>query len=570
MNQFRALIWLKWTLFRNTMRSRKAVVNKVASVLGTLVALLLALLIAVALGFAAYGLTAFEAERSPSGAQMMAQTAQSEMFFVFMVLAFVYMMWAFVPLSLSGGNQFDAGRLLLYPVSLPKLFALDWLSELTSLSSIFALPIIFAVSLGAGLGSGNVALALLAGLCAALFGLALAKWLSTSLGALMQKRRTRGETLLALLGAVVGLCGALMGQIAPAIAERGAVFRGMRWTPPGAAAVALSSGLIAGGVRDYTLAILTLLAYASLLISVTYWTARRAALGMGGAKRAKTHKPTTAPIARAQGWQLPFLSGELSAVIEKELRYAMRNAQLRMLVLMPLILIGLRLAQQSQFGGRSMTGGRSLSAEEVNRLSGSFTQYADGLMAAFGILYLFLILSSLACNLFAYEAGGMRAYILSPLNRRTILLGKNITITMLAFIFSTLLIVVNQIVFRDLSTEALLFAALCFMLFSAGVALAGNWLSIRFPKRLEFGKRMNASGVAGFLVIPLMLSLMIPPLLAVVAGYFARSLAVKYATLAGFAGIAVALYYILINRQGRLLARSEIDILEAVSRQPDN
>ena len=569
MAQLRTLIWLKWTLFRNTMRSRKAVVGKVASGLGTLAALLLALLVAVVLGIAAYGLTALDVGRNPNRALLVNQTAQNGMFFVFMVLAFVYMMWAIVPLGLSGGNQFDAGRLLLYPVSLRKLFAIDWLSELTSLGSIFALPIIMAVSLGAGLGSGHTGLALLAGGCALLFGLALSKWLSTSLGALMQKRRTRGETLLALLGAIVGLGGALMGQIAPSIAQRGMMFRGMRWTPPGAVAVALTGGLRASGAREYWLAILTLLLYALLLILITYWTARRAALGIGGTKRAKAPQPALGPIARARGWQLPFLSGELSAIIEKELRYAMRNAQLRMMVLMPLILIGLRLAQQSRFGGGNQGAARDLATDEVSRLGG-FVQYTDGLLAAGGILYVFLILASLCCNLFAYEAGGMRSFILSPIRRRTILVGKNITITFLAFVFSALLIAVNQIVFHDLSLAALWFAALCFVLFSAVMALVGNWLSIRFPKRLEFGKRMNASGVAGFLLIPLMLSLMLPPLVAVAAGYFAGSLMVKYATLTLFAGVAVALYYILINRQGRLLAESEVEILEAVGKRTDN
>ncbi len=570
MAQLRTLIWLKWTLFRNTMRSRKAVVGKVASGLGTLAALLLALLVAIVLGIAAYGLTALEFGRNANRALVVNQTVQNGMFFVFMVLAFVYMMWAIVPLGLSGGNQFDAGRLLLYPVSLRKLFAIDWLSELTSLGSIFALPIIMAVSLGAGLGSGHVILALLAGGCALLFGLALSKWLSTSLGALMQKRRTRGETLLALLGAIVGLGGALMGQIAPSIAQRGTMFRGMRWTPPGAVAVALTGGLRASGGRDYWLAILTLLLYALLLILITYWTARRAALGIGGAKRAKATQPAPSPIARARGWQLPFLSGELSAIIEKELRYAMRNAQLRMMVLMPLILIGLRLAQESRFGGGNQDAARGLTTDEVSRLGGGFMQYTDGLLAAGGILYVFLILASLCCNLFAYEAGGMRSFILSPIKRRTILVGKNITITFLAFVFSALLIAVNQIVFRDLSFAALWFAVLCFVLFSAVMALVGNWLSIRFPKRLEFGKRMNASGVAGFLLIPLMLSLMVPPLAAVAAGYFAGSLMVKYATLTLFAGVAVALYYILINRQGRLLAQSEVEILEAVGKRTDN
>src|SRR5437763_16624705 len=54
MDQFAALIWLKWTLFRNAMRSRKAVLGRVASVLGTGVALVVALLVALALGFAVY------------------------------------------------------------------------------------------------------------------------------------------------------------------------------------------------------------------------------------------------------------------------------------------------------------------------------------------------------------------------------------------------------------------------------------------------------------------------------------------------------------------------------------
>ena len=49
------------------------------------------------------------------------------------------------------------------------------------------------------------------------FGLALSKWISTSVGSLIRKKRTRGETLLALIGVVAGLGGALFGQIAPVL-----------------------------------------------------------------------------------------------------------------------------------------------------------------------------------------------------------------------------------------------------------------------------------------------------------------------------------------------------------------
>ena len=54
MSQLVTLIWLKWTLFRNTMRSRKAALNQIASILGTLIVLAFALLLALGLGIAAY------------------------------------------------------------------------------------------------------------------------------------------------------------------------------------------------------------------------------------------------------------------------------------------------------------------------------------------------------------------------------------------------------------------------------------------------------------------------------------------------------------------------------------
>jgi len=36
------------------------------------------------------------------------------------------------------------------------------------------------------------------------------------------------------------------------------------------------------------------------------------------------------------------VSAEIGAVLEKELKYAIRNAQLRMLGIMPLVLVGLK------------------------------------------------------------------------------------------------------------------------------------------------------------------------------------------------------------------------------------
>ncbi|HVF87162.1 MAG TPA: hypothetical protein VM866_06200 [Pyrinomonadaceae bacterium] len=566
MFQFRALIWLKWRLFRNALRSRKAAVSRAASALGTLASLVLALLFATGLGFATYFLT------SPDNFHVSTGFARAELagfLFLLSVFAFVYLLWAIVPLGIGGGgSQFDPARLLLYPISFRKLFTVDVLSELTSLGSIFAVPVVFAVSFAAGLASGEIPKGLLAGFAALVFGLAFAKLLSTSIGALMRKRRSRGETVLALLGASAGLGGAFLGQLAPYLARHAESFRGMRWTPPGAVAIALTKGLRDDGGGEYATALLTLMAYTTLFVLVTYRVMRRSALGAGGAKRAAGASPQTGKgreIESYTGWQLPLMSAQLSAIVEKELRYAMRNAPLRMLALMPLILIGIRFVQ---------SGGDGKRGADLTRVTGTigaaFAEYGEGAIPAAGVLYVFMILSSISCNLFAFEEGGMRAFILSPLPRRTILVGKNITTTCLALLYALLLIVINQLVFRDLTAPAALFAAICFAVFAALSALFGNWLSIHFPKRMQFGKRLNASGVTGLLIIPIAVVMMLAPLLSVVAGYVTQSLPVKYGTLALCAAVAVALYALLVGTQGRALARREHEILDAVSGRSDN
>ncbi len=101
----------------------------------------------------------------------------------------------------------------------------------------------------------------------------------------MRRKRARAESLLALLGIVIGLGGAVLGQVAPALFKYAESFRGLRWTPPGAVALALTDGLTEGGGLDYFLALITLTAYSALLIVASYWVAQRAALGKGGARR---------------------------------------------------------------------------------------------------------------------------------------------------------------------------------------------------------------------------------------------------------------------------------------------
>jgi len=558
MSQLLTLIWLKWRLLRNSLRSSKAVINRIASVLGMLVAFTFALMFALILGFIAYSLTEPEGlggALQRTAARDLPAGASTEFIF-FSMFGVIYLMWATVPLSLGGSKQFDAGKLLMYPITLKKLFAVDFVSELTTLHSVFLIPAVLALCIGSGLGSGNLATSLLAAGPAVLFGVALSKWLSTTIGSVFRRKRSRGETIIALIGAVAGLGTAVVSQVAPMLFKHAESLRSLRWTPPGAAAFLLMAD-VANDPLAYAVAYVALDVYAILLIVATFWIARRAALGL---ERRQKQKISVAPTAGSEGysgWQLPFLPPDLSAIVEKELRYALRNAQIRMMALMPLIIIVIRMVNRQRFG-------------TVRRgVSSGFMTYGSSLLLIGGLIYVFLILAGMSSNLFAFEEGGMRTLILSPVDRRKILLGKNIVLTSIALVFATALLILNIVIFRDTTPGNLFFLALTFIIFAAISSTIGNWLSIRFPKRMKYGKRLNVSGVAGLFLIPQVVLLMVPPALATLIGYSTSSLFNEYLALAAFTLISAGLYATMINWHGKLLARHEIEILDVVREPAD-
>jgi len=561
MSHLAALCWLKWRLFRNAFARSKGRTNRVASLLTMVLALAFSLFVAGGMGFAAYAVLS-EGRVVRRGSADLAGVVV-----VFMLLSAIYLAWATVPLSLGGGGQFAPGRLLLYPVRLGKLFVVDLLSELASLSFIFAAPAVCAIALGAGLARGSVGGALLVAAVAVIFGVALAKLLATSVGALTRRRRARGETVLALAGAAAAFGGILFGQAERFFSGTRTFPEALRWTPPGAVSVALTGGLRADGAGDYWFGVGLLVVYAATAIALTYRIAQRSLSGVGagegGGRKALARVSPAQENKTLAGWQLPLLSPQLSGVFEKELRYAMRNAQLRVMLLMPVVLtLSFSLIN---FGGRRGSSGGGAAA-----LFAPFAPYMEGGRAAFSVLYVFMITSALSCNLFAYEGAGMRTLVLAPIARQTILAGKNLAALVVTSCAAVLVTIFNQLLYRDLSWRSLAFTALCFVIDAAAFTLVGNWLSIRFPKRLQFGRRMNASGMAGLLLLPIFVCVAALPALAVLGGYLARSTKVVYVILAAFAAIGVASYLLLINWQGRVFAHRELEILEAVTGRGDD
>src|SRR6476620_10348182 len=123
MSQLSTLIWLKSRLLRNSLRSSRAVVNRVATILGMALALLFALGLALALGFIAFTLTQPEGLGSAihrTTGRELPENLSTEFIF-FSIFGVLYLMWTTVPLSLGGGKQFDPGKMLMYPITLRTL-----------------------------------------------------------------------------------------------------------------------------------------------------------------------------------------------------------------------------------------------------------------------------------------------------------------------------------------------------------------------------------------------------------------------------------------------------------------
>ena len=421
LSQLRTLIWLKWMLFRNSLRSSKAVVNRIASVLGMLAALALSLSIALGLGVAAYALTSprFGFEVLHSQTTSGERPIPSAEFIFFSIFSMSYLIWATVPVSIGSSRQFDPGNLLLYPISLRKLFAVDLISEIASIPSVFAIPSILAIGVGAGLAQGQLAAGILIAVCAAAFGIVLSKWVSTSTNSLFKKKRSRGESLLALIGAGGRPFWPLIRSSRSNAFPSGRVdFGSCAGRRPGQLLLRLARGLGHGGVLEFILALTVISAYTAVFVVITYWLARRAVLG-GGKSGRRRKASTQVEFPAYTGWEIPLASRQVSAVVEKELRYMARNAQLRMMAAMPLILIVIRLMNSRRFGPSGIDPG-------TNSFVRDMLIYGEGIMAAGGVLYVFLILSGVSCNLFAFEHAGMRTLVLSSIKRSHILVGKNI------------------------------------------------------------------------------------------------------------------------------------------------
>ena len=329
------------------------------------------------------------------------------------------------------------------------------------------------------------------------------------------------------------------------------------WLPLGA------EGLAEGAVLPALLGTLGLTLIGSLSLRRAYRTTLRLYTGhyTGKDRKPAAARAPAAPFdptrVRMVERRLPWVNDQVSAVATAGFRSLTRAPEAKMALLAPLIMVVV-------LGGIMASGGGDPPA-------------AVRPLVVFGASGMILFISGLQllANQFGYDRAGFRAYVLSPLPRRDILLGKNLAV-------APLLLGLGLIGFIVLGTVYPLRvdhypAALAQMLSTYLIlCMLSNVLAILTPIPLAPGSLQPAKIKAGPVLMQMLVMMLLPVfLLPVLAPYGLEVLLDELDVVKGvpislagsllMLGLALLMYRWVLRWQGDWLMAREQKILEVVT-----
>lgn len=201
--------------------------------------------------------------------------------------------------------------------------------------------------------------------------------------------------------------------------------------------------------------------------------------------------------------------------------------------------------------------------------------WAGPFIATGVVVFQMFTMIGFVANQFGFDRDGFRAYVLSPVERWKILLGKNLASFPVAAIFA---VVLMSVLAWWLRLSPLTYAATLLQLVVAVTcaAIAGNLMSILVPYRINPGSmkpsKMPPLATVVFILSQMLLPLALTPtLLAPLAGFLLERWGYAPAALVNFvislvmAALFVFIYWRSLAPTGRLLHRREAKILQTVS-----
>lgn len=315
-----------------------------------------------------------------------------------------------------------------------------------------------------------------------------------------------------------------------------------RFLPPGLAADSIASGLHGDFLRSYAGLALQCL-YAGLILWLLNIRLRAQYMGENLSEAvARVAKPNSKQVATA-GWNIPGVTGPVSAIVEKEFHYLSRSGPMLFTFIMPLVILVVFRVGSGRAG-----------------IPGGPLAHTSDLAFPVGAAYTLLILTNLVYNTFGGDAVGVQLFFLSPVRFREVLLGKNLAhaIAMAIEIFLVWLGVCFLYQPPSLEITAATISGITFGLL-VNLA-AGNMLSIYTPKKIDYGTfgRQRASGTTALASLVLQ---------AVVIGICAAALLLARAY--GRIWIAVIIYTVLacVAAAGYTMVLSRVDSVAVKRRE---
>jgi ABC-2 type transport system permease protein len=490
---FRTIVWLRWRIFANGLRSKGATGELIVTILSYPILALIVLGPSFGAGFTAWYLV-----------------KRGMDFYLAIPLWIIFAIWQIVGASTSAsGPSFSLDSLVRFPIRYRDYLMMRLSFGLMDPPTLAGIGCLLAMTLGAGIAAPALlpcaALALFTyALCNLFFSRMIYTWLERWLA----QRRTR-EMVTALI-----LIGSLGIQIASQFVSRftagthhappspwmlstAHLLLAVNWIlPPGLTASTVAHGH-AGSIAIATLAYAGLLAYTAAFLFILHLRLHAQYRGESLSEApAAGKKPTfrkfsgDASTAAKAPSRRPILSPLLESLLLKELKLLQRSGPRLYALVMPVFIIYLfsfRTAGLAQAGFSDQ----------------HFTNY----IFAYGCAYTLLIFTNFLYNALGSDGSGVQFYFLAPLRIRDVMLAKNLLMTILLML-EIALIYGATLSLHIHTPPALAAATLTWTAFTFLINLAiGNLRSMIAPKGVDPSKvrRQNVSAVSSFLSIGIIL-----------------------------------------------------------------
>ncbi len=411
----------------------------------------------------------------------------------------VFSVWQLLPIFVTGfGAQADLGILLRFPVSYPA-FVLQTLSygllDPVAIAGLYWLGMILA---GIGFASPSALPWAVAGLSAfagvnLLLNRAVFAWLDRWLS----QRRTReilGVVFFTLIISIqfIGPIGRRWGSQASSIIRHIAPVEAL--LPPGMAAKVIEGARPGGGLQG----LVSLGGLAGLGLALAWALAIRLRAQFRGENLGEAPRAAAAAAVRDrlkdgsrrpalwEGWEIPGLSPAVQALLEKDLRYLLRNTGQYLLLAIPPLLVLLFSLQSGESHGPH-----------------GFSIAHSRFFLPLALAYCLLVLMRPAYNALGYDGAGISMLFAAPVRFHQVLFAKNLLSTLVfaleaATVFAVTLLVGGT--FHPLIAAVSLAA----LLFALPVNFAAaNLVSLHFPTLMQFGtmRRQKVSGISAIITL---------------------------------------------------------------------